>query len=306
VAAFARNQWPTSSEYAKCERNDDLDLVYAKLLNRRGCKEEAKHIVLRLVHKRFDGVRNNHSFGFSDVSYTVALRSLQEVLEIPEGPVPSAKDDYEEAFARIETTSRHLGILFTTAHSGRSIPNLQNVFRSLLLFHNQTVTFPESNWRNGYAIAQSKTDIYRQIVRLAITIGKQGLDALRDALLQLLSSPASTQYYAHHRRYFAKALYHKGVLSKDQALEIGLSSTLDASDDDPNQRQKACFEIAEFLQSVDDAEHAVEWVTRASEVSAGAGSHKDYHMVDLANWPLGRWETRSIVTSWQYWRDSHE
>ena len=142
------------STFEKCERNDDLDLAYAKLLNRQGCKEEARHIVSRLPHKRFDGVRNNHSFGFSDISYTVALRSLQEVLEIPEGPVPSAKDDYEEAFARIETTSRHLGVLFATAYSGESIANLQKVFRSLLLFHNQTVTFPEFNWRNGYAIGQ--------------------------------------------------------------------------------------------------------------------------------------------------------
>ena len=270
--------------YRESERNNDIDLAYAKFLYNQGFSNEARENVSRLSHIRFDGIQNNHSFGFSDVSYTVTLRCLQDLLEIPEGLVPSVKDDSEEAYARIERTARQLGILFAAVKMGKAIQNLATSMRSLMLFHNLTVSFPEFDQRNNYIVAQSKKAIYREIVRLAAAIGKKGIESLRDILLDLMSGPAGAQFAAHHRRYFAKELFSLGALSKEQAVELGLSSTLDAYDDDPMQRQEACFEIATFLHSIGEDTLSNQWLKRADEVSAGAGSHKDYHMSDLAHW----------------------
>ena len=67
-------------------------------------------------------------------------------------------------------------------------------------------------------------------------------------------------------------------------MTLGLSSTSDAQNDDPTQRQEACLDIAIFLHAVGDEDRCREWRRRANEVSAGAGSHKDYHMAQLAQW----------------------
>lgn len=270
--------------YGESERNDDIDLAYAKFLYRQGNSNGAKEIVKRIVHIRFDGIRNNHSFGFSDISYTVTLRCLQELLGLPEGTVPGVKDDGEEAVARAETTSRQLGVLFASVKRKETIPNLKTVMRSLMLFHNQAVTFPEFDWRDNYVMTKNKKGIYRQIVRLAVAIGKEGIESLRDILLELVNGPAGDQFLPCHRRYFAKELFRHRVLSKVQAAELGLSSTLDANEEDPTQRQEACFEIATFLHSIGEDTLSSQWLKRASKVSAGAGSHKDYHMSYLAEW----------------------
>jgi hypothetical protein len=194
------------------------------------------------------------------------------------------KDDDEEAIARVEKAARQLGILSAIVKRGEAIQNLNTTLRSLLLFHNQAVRFPEFDRREKYAVTQSKKEIYRQILRLAASIGKKGIELLRDILLELVSGPAGSQFSAHHRRYFANELFHYKVLSMEQSVEFGLSSTLDASDDDPMQRQEACFEIATFLHSIGEDMLSNQWFKRAGEVSAGAGSHKDYHMSNLAEW----------------------
>lgn len=270
--------------YYESERNEDIDLAYAKFLYTQGLSNEASDIVKHLSHIRFNEMRNQHSLGFSDISYTVTLRCLQELLEISEGVVPGVKDDSEEAYARIETTARKIGGLLADVKRNRAIPNLNNKMRSLLLFHNQAVAFSEFNWRNNYVVTQSKKGIYRQTVQLAVAIGKKGLESLRDTLLQLVNGPAGAQFAAHHRRYFAKKLFRYKVLSKEQAVELGLSSTLDTADVDPMQRQEACLEIATFLHTLGEDSLSAQWVKRAGEVSAGAGSHKDYHMSYLAEW----------------------
>ncbi|MDL2123426.1 MAG: hypothetical protein LWX51_10145 [Deltaproteobacteria bacterium] len=284
-----RNPLHVSSEnlataYGESGRNDDIDLAYAKFLYSQGYGNQAKEIVKRLAHIRFDRIQNSHSFGFSDISYAVTLRCLQELLGLPEGSVPGVKDDGEEAAARVETTARQLGVLFAAVKRRETIPNLKTAMRSLLLFHNQAVVFPEFDWRNKYVVTLSKKSIYRQIVRLAVAIGKEGIESLRDILLELVSGLAGAQFLAHNRRYFAKELFRFRVLSKEQAVELGLSSTLDANDDDPMQRQEACFEIATFLHSIGEDTLSIQWLKRAGEVSAGAGSHKDYHMSYLAEW----------------------
>ena len=272
------------SAYGESVRNDDIDLAYAKFLYVQGASEEAKEIVKRFAHIRFDRFGDNHSFGFSYISYTVTLRCLQKLLGLPEGSVPGVKDGDEEAVARVETTARKLGVLLATVKKGETISNLETSIRSLLLFHNISVTFPEFDWRSNHIVVQSKKDIYRQIVRLVVTIGKEGVETLRDIFLELVKGPASDQFTAYYRRYFAKELFNNGVLSKSQAVELGLSSTLDADDEDPMLRQEACLEIATFLYSIGEDNLSDQWLKRAGAVTVGAGSHKDYHISYLAEW----------------------
>ena len=121
------------------------------------------------------------------------------------------------------------------------------------------------------------------------------METLRDTVLEIIGGPAASQLAAHHRRYFAEALFRKGVLNSEAAVTLGLSSILDAQDDDPMQRQEACLDIATFLHAVGDEDRCREWIRRASEVSAGAGSHKDYHMAPLAEW-LDRAVESSLTT----------
>ena len=270
--------------YSESARDDDIDLAYARFLYSQGNNNDAKEVVSRLSHIRFRVTRSNHSFGFSDISYTITLRCLQELLGLPEGSVPGVKDDDEEAVARVERTARKLGVLFATIKKKKNIDNLNICIRSLLLFHNQAVAFPEFDWRNKYVVDQSKKEIYRQVARLATSLGKDGVESLRDVLVALVNGPAGTQFTPQQRRHFAKELLHYGVLSKQQAVELGLSSTLDADDDDPIRRQEACFKIAIFLHAIDEDTLSIQWLKRAGEVSAGARDRKDYHMSHLAEW----------------------
>jgi hypothetical protein len=281
--------------HAQCAKNDDHGLALAKHLYRARDQDGARTIVSGLAHIRFDALRKSHALGFSDTTFTMNLRCLQELLAMAEGPVPGVKDDNEEALARIEAVARQLGIMLAAAIAGEAIPDLRGDFRSILLFHNRPVSLPTYDWRNDYMVGQSKSDVYRQLSKVASAFGKKGVEALRDTVLEIIAGPAASQLAAHHRRYFAEDLFSKGVLNGEAAVTLGLSSILDAQDDDPMQRQEACLDIAAFLYAVGAEDRCREWIRRASEVSAGAGSHKDYHMAPLAEW-LDRAVESSLTT----------
>lgn len=270
--------------FAQCPKNDDYALALATHLYRLAEHDDARAIVAGLVHVRADVLQKGRSLGFSDTTFTVDLRCLQELLGIPEGAVPGVKDDGEEALARIEAAARQLGILLAAAKAGKVIADLQNFFRSILLFHNRQVSLPDYDQGKNYFVAQAKKDIYGQLVRVARAFDKKGVVALRDTVLDVFAGPAASQFHPHHRRYFAEALFHEGMLNREEAVRLGLSSISDTEDEDPMQRQEACLDIASFLHSLGDQTRCEEWIRRASEVSAGAGSHKDYHVAQLAKW----------------------
>ena len=79
--------------YAQCAKNDDFSLALAKHLYRAGDHDGARAIVSGLAHIRFDALQKGHALGFSDTTFTVDFRCLQELLAMPEGPVPGVKDD---------------------------------------------------------------------------------------------------------------------------------------------------------------------------------------------------------------------
>ena len=269
--------------YEASKTNDDIDLAYALFLNRHGDQAGATQIIGRLPHIRFEPHRERHSWSFSDVTYTIRLRWLQDLLGVPEGAVPGATE-HEEAYVRVERTARRLGYLRALAAKGQVPGDRHALFRSLLLFHNRPVHFSTVGPNYNFFLQTSRNTIYEQVARLANATGPGGLSVLRDVVLELTFGPSATQFTPHHRRRFAQLFYEKGLMSRDQAVKLGLSSTSDAVDDDPIQRQEACLEIATFLHVVGDQAEAENWKARATKVSAGAGSNKDYHMAHVAEW----------------------
>ena len=273
------------SAYEESEKNNDTELAYAWFLYHQGDRSGAARIINRLSHIRFE-TQGEHSWGFSDITYTIRLRWLQELLGVPEGVVPGATDEREEANVRVEQTARQLGYLLAHAAKGQVPGDRHALFRSLLLFHNRPVHFSEPSPRHGddFILQTSRNAIYKQVSKLAKAMGSSGLSALRDIVMDLTSGPSATQFTPHHRRHFARLFYEEDVMPRDQAVKLGLSSTADADDDEPAQRQESCLEIAAFLYGIGDQAGLMNWRRRASEVSAGAGSHKDYHMAHLAEW----------------------
>ena len=270
--------------YEVSKKHDDIDLAYAWLLNCRGDRAGATKIIGRLQHIRFEPYRERHRWGFSDMTYTIRLRWLQELLDIPEGEVPEATKESEEAYARVEQTARKVGQLRALATKGQVPGDHHALFRSLLLFHNRPVRFRKLRPQHDYFLKTSRNAIYEQVSKLAKAMGPDGLNVLRDVVMDLTSGPGETQFTPRHRRRFAKLFYDEGIMSRDQVSGLGLSSTGDAADEDPVERQEACLEIAAFLHGIGDQPESEEWKRRASEVSAGAGSHKDYHMAHVAEW----------------------
>ncbi len=263
--------------------NDELNLTYAWTLYRSGERALAQEIVNRLRHIRFEASRR-HSWGLSDVAYTARLRWLQALLGIPEGEVPKAKDAHEEAYVRVERTARRVGEWRARVARDEAPADRRSLFRSFLLFHNRSVHFATVSPSHNFILQTSRKAIYEEVAGLAKAMGMRGLGALRDVVVELADGPAAVQFAPHHRRYFARLFWEEGAMAQDEAVAMGLSSTVDADDEDPAERERACLEVAAFLRAVGEETGSAGWKGRASEVSAGAGSHKDYHMAHVSEW----------------------
>ena len=172
-------------------KNNDTELAYAWFLYHQGDRSGAARIINRLSHIRFE-TQGEHSWGFSDITYTIRLRWLQELLGVPEGVVPGATDEREEANVRVEQTARQLGYLLAHAAKGQVPGDRHALFRSLLLFHNRPVHFSEPSPRHGddFILQTSRNAIYKQVSKLAKAMGSSGLSALRDIVMDLTSGQA--------------------------------------------------------------------------------------------------------------------
>jgi hypothetical protein len=270
--------------YSNVPPNPDLDLIFAELLFNMGHRERSVAICAKLRHIRVDSYRSQHAFGFTDVSYTLRFKRLQDLLGIEEGPVPNASDEDEEAQARIELVLRQLGSFFAQVHLRRLPVDLRETFRALLLFHNRPVKFAQFNVRSNYIVSQVKRGVYRAIADLASLIGKPGVGALKEVFTDIVNGPAGPQFNPVHRRFFASFFYGSDVLGREPASMLGLSDGSDVNGADPGERQEACLENAIFLNRIGDEKSSENWFTRASTASAGSGNHKDYHMALLADW----------------------
>lgn len=270
--------------FAPCAGQEDFALDYALYLWECDRAAEAKSIVAGLQHVRFDSIRDHRSLGFTDLSFSTYLRFLQEMLGLPEGEVPGVKDDNQEALARVEWASRELGRLRASIVLERQIPDLHLALRAVLLFENRQIVLPQYDFRKGYAVRQGKSQIFRELLAVASEIGQDGLSSLWEELVDITRTTGSSIIGPSHSRKFAEGLLLEGKINQAQALEFALRDTSDAEDEDPTERQKACFEIATFSRNVGKPELCQTWLNRASTVTAGSGSHKDYHIAYIADW----------------------
>ena len=173
--------------------------------------------------------------------------------------------------------------MLASANAGRQCLDLRGAFRSILLFHNRPVSLPKYDGRKDYLIGQLKKGVYQQLSSVVRAFGTKGVQALRDTVWERIRGPAASQLAAPHRRYFAEELFHEGVLNTEEAGTLGLSSKLDAQDDDPMQRQEACLGSQYFcMQS-------------ATRIGAGSGDAR------LARCRLVREATKTII--WLNWRN---
>ena len=262
----------------------DRDLAFAEALFDMERREDAKSICEKLAHIRFDDYKSRHSLDLTDITYTIRLRRLQNSLGVAEGAIPAVSDSDEECFARIAQASRELGVLFSQARQGNLPEDLGGTFRALLLFYNRPVSQMPCTSRHKYALARSKPHIYRHITELAALIGQSGLEALTTEFRDLIDGPAGAQFSPEHRRLFAGFFFRTGTLDRAAASALAVSNTEDTTDEDPSRRQETCLDTAIVLHEMGDDDSADEWFRRASRVSSGAGSHKDYHMLQLTEW----------------------
>ena len=203
--------------YEVSETNDDIDLAYAWLLHGHDDRERATEIVSRLRHIRFELRQDSHSWGFSDLTYTIQLRWLQEILGLPEGEVPQAKDEREEAHLRVEHVARRLGFLMALAGRGKVQDDRSELFRSLLHFHNRPIRFSTQGSHRDFIARVSRSSVYEQVSRLARAMGQRGLIALRDVVLELTSlGSVGEQFLPIHRRLFAQLFAEMGVMSRGE------------------------------------------------------------------------------------------
>lgn len=270
--------------FSRCEENSEFRLVLAKDLYRAGAIAEARCIAADLQHARIDTLSTDRAYGYDDVSFTVDLTCLQRILELPEGELPSINNAEDEGPGRVESAARHLGRLLAAANTGARVKDLRKEFRSIILFENQSIRFEKYDSFKSYVVGLARPMIRDQLLRVARSIGENGVLKLRDVVLELEKAGARSVLGAQDRRYFASNFFLEGVLSERDAASFGISSTLDAEDEDPTQRQSAAFEIAIFAHEMGQRELTESWLERASEVSAGSVSEKDYHVAQISRW----------------------
>ena len=270
--------------YAAAGESEERNLAYACFLEARGEEARALEIVERLQHIRVGEHRRRQGWKFSELDYSVTLRRLQEVLGVPEGPLPGVEDGREEACARVERTAREVGRYLAVVKRGDAVGDRIGLLRALLLFHNRPVKFDTVTQQTRFILHTSRWEMYEHVMELAREMGRAGVKTLRDVVGELVSGPSAPQFWPQQRRDFAEFFFREGVMTREQAVELALSSTADASEEDPRERQEACLKIGAFLRRVGEQRVLEEWKGRAAEVSVGGGSHKDYHMARVAEW----------------------
>jgi hypothetical protein len=270
--------------YAHLSGWPDLDLQFAEVLLAAGESGKARAICSRLSHIRIDDYQSQRHFGLTDISFTVRLHRLQVYLGMEVGPVPQVDDERSESVGRIEAVARKLGELLAAVRLGQVIPDIRGTFRSLLLFHNNRIRFVIRRGIDSYRLVRSRDAIYRRVAELASLVGSAGIEALKDEFAEILAGPASDQFNATQRRFFALFFFENNVMDRSAAATLGLSDLRGLNADDPRERQEACLDNAVFLSRIGDQVGSEEWFRRAGAVTAGAGNHKDYHMSQLAEW----------------------
>ncbi len=262
----------------RCDDRPDLALRVAEHLYQDGDQDAARAIVGGWTTIDFGSPPAPASIvGISSAATLVYLRWK---LGLPPVAQREVTNDEEEALARVELAAHRLGAL-RCATEPASVPGgLRGAFKEVLLYQSQTVA------RSKYArsenlVFSARQAVYDELLDVAASFDVRGMRALRDVVLEVVRS--SPSFLGPHCRRFATEFHRSGVLGRDEAIELSLSWTADANEEDPMARQEGCLDVAVCLRSLGSGDW-VDWVRRAGVASAGAGSHKDYRMAHLAEW----------------------
>ena len=267
--------------WERCENEPYLALELAERLHAMGKEDASKVIVRELEEADVVGYQKSEfESGRVDVSFIVSLTRLRKLLGFPDADEVHVESDRDEGIARVVTAARRLGILQAAAGRDALPSGLRNHLRKVLFYESRQITRPDYDRSVDDVVMMSKRELMRQLIATARVLGSAGMRALRDIVREASSSGTFLGWY---RRLFALAFRNAEVLSRDDALALGLSWTADAQEEDPRMRQEACLEIAGFVNRV-GSDGWSEWVDRAGRASAGAGSHKDHRMAHLAVW----------------------
>ena len=265
-----------------CEDQPYQALSLAEHLYTIGDHDSARAIVESLSDTESDtNSRSGAGVESIDLAFHSSLWCLREELGLGESPERTIESDRDEALARVEIAARRLGKLRSQATRGEKPNELRRKFRDVLLYESRVVERPIQHAQLEPSAIGSRWAIFDELLDVAKSFGDSGMIALRDVVLEVAKS--SPEFLGVRCRHFAMAFHASGVLAKSEAIKLALSFTLDANEDDPRLRQQACLEVAGCLSNL-DADDWREWLHRAGRASAGAGSHKDYRMADLAVW----------------------
>ncbi len=259
-----------------------FDLAYVEFLIQSNRLDQARPLCSELASENID-LRVSQNLD-QQVRRVIRITRSCQLVGAKQPPISEVRDADQETTARIQSAARQLGELFAMAESGEVPSDLPATLRSLLLFHNRQVAFPAVSHHSAYQLHQAKSLIYGQLMRFSELLGTQAIRVLYRELSEILNGPAASQFPARLRRRFARFFIDKRVISREDAVTLSLSSVADTQDNDPREREEACFDIAKTLFALGNPSDADAWLAKASKVSAGAGSHKDYHMAQLAEW----------------------
>lgn len=266
--------------WERCGNNWHLALEVAEQLFAMGEEDASKAIMIELDQADVTGYEKSElGAGRVDVPLVLSLTRLRELLGLADTDEVHVENDRDEGIARVVVAARRLGILQAAARREVVPSSLREDFRSVLFYASRQVVRPDYGRRPDDVVPMSKRVLVGELIATARGLGSSGMRALRD----VVRDASSGTFLGWHRRQFALAFRRADVLTRDEALALGLSWTGDAEDEDPRVRQEACLEIAGFVRRV-GSDGWSEWVDRAGRAAAGSGSHKDDRMAHLAVW----------------------
>lgn len=269
----------------RSDPSEDLTIKYAMYLADTGAIAEAAQLIDTIEIPRID-VTTKRQFGLSSFSVIFHLSRIREAANLPPIDLTPVLSTHDEARARVQWAARELGILQAQLGSGLSLHELTARFREIILFSNRSVTLPKYDSRENFVISQSKISVHRTLCTLAVTFGSNGLMALKEVILELSEVKGTRILMARDLRLFARLLYVHGLLQQSDAQALGMKDLSEFEEgDEPLERIEACLEFAEFLHQIQiPANQVALWLNKAAKTSAGAGSHKDYHLAHLTDW----------------------
>ena len=260
--------------WSRCEFKNDLALDVAERLYITDEIDKSSEIVFELVEKYTDFIRTSVYLDEIDVNFIRRLTCLCELHGLSSNIETYVLNAEDEGVARIIKASQIVGMLDADSRRGSLRNGFRDRYRDVIFFQNRPIVRNDT-----VSVFMFTRPLLRELIDVARSFRRVEINALRDIVFEAASNTSLGGF----RRTFARLFWDKDVLTQDEAIDFGLSSSTDLKDEEPRVRQEACLEIAAFVQKL-GSEKWNDWVDRAAQVSAGTGGYGDYRMEHLTHW----------------------